>query len=69
MLDFKIFPKRQKTAKNYWKLLENDKNSAKCRKNVNIIAFKLIFINKSTEITNLEKHACQNPVVMATSSF
>ena len=34
-----------------------------------ISKLKLIFINKNTKITNLEKNACQNAVAMVTSSF
>ena len=56
ILDLKIFPKRKKTAKNYVKVLKNNKMVQKNCPTGKISAFKLIFIYKNTKITNLVKN-------------
>ncbi len=61
ILDFEIFPKRPKTAKNHCKVLKINKTVLKIRKMVKVIALKLISINRNTKFTNF----CENmPVKM-----
>ncbi len=69
ILEFKIFPKCQKTTQYYCKVHKISKTVLKNRKKVKkLIVFQLIFINRNTKITNLEKYAYKNAVAMVMSS-
>ena len=66
-----IFPKHQKTAQNYWKILKIYKTVQKNLKEVKIVELKLIFINGNTNNykfgkTCLSKWRCHGNVKFQT---
>ena len=65
ILDFLIFPNRQKTKKNDSKLIKTNKRMLKWSKTCH---WKLFSLQKKTNIANLEKYACKNMVSMVTAS-
>lgn len=67
ILDFKIFPKRQKIAQNYWKILKTNKHVLKIRKKEKPIALNLFSLIETRKLQIWEKMPVKMALAMVTS--